>query len=107
VITKTTVVAVLTIHDIATVITRLSIPVMQGYIGAVGAVSVEDASYHCEKVTKPAFFRSCSYCSSTLTLTELLITDMRVSNIFTCGCWMRIKGNATVGAVLVKVFEPV
>ena len=81
-VAKTTVVAVFTIDYRAAVITRLSFPVMKSHIWAVRAVGVENASHYCEKVTKPAFFKSCSYCSSTLTLAEFFITNMWVSNIF-------------------------
>jgi len=103
--TVVAVIGVFPAHNISAIVAGLTVPIVQRNIWTVRVVGIQDASDHCEKITNSAFFKSSSYCDTTIAFTEFITTNMRVSYLFICSCRIRIKSNYTVRAVLIQFAE--
>jgi hypothetical protein len=104
-VTEAAVRAVVTAHGIPALVTGLALPISQCNVGTVGAVSVEDAPDHREKVTQPAFFKCSPYGGAPIALTEPFSIDMGMSNALICSRGIRLKGNDVVWAAVIKLSE--
>jgi hypothetical protein len=99
------VVGILRIHGVSAIVTRCAIPIIQCDIRTVRVVGGEDASDHCEKVTKSTLFQAGPYCRSAVTLTNSLATDVRMSNAVIRSCRIWVECDHMVRMVLVQLAE--
>jgi hypothetical protein len=103
--TVAAIIGVVSTRNISAIVAGLAGPIDQSDIWTVRVIGIQDASDHCIKIRKPTLFESSSYCDTTITFTQFITTNMRVSYLFICGCWIWIKGNYTVRTIFIQFAE--